>query len=140
MAEDNNEETYALGDGTTISWQELRDRVKVVEPGIVKFLEPAAGSAAALAVIGELLQLEGKKFGNYVMVGDLTEANLPSAEYREVIVEWMKAQPCVHTCYVQPAGIVPRVALRFMMGRAGVAATVHKNMDEALTKARSFVE
>ena len=130
---------YVLGDGSTITVEEVRARVSVVEPGVVKFLEPPTGSAEVLELLGHFLQQDGKKFGRYVMVGDLTEANHPSAEYRETIVKWMRRQPCVHTCYVQPAGIVPRVALRFMMGRAGVSHTVHPDMEEALEVARQHL-
>ena len=129
-----------LANGATTTREALRERVAVVEPGIVKFDEHPFGTVETLEVLGKVADELGADFDAYVLVLDLTNVRQdPSAEYRAGIVQWMRALECVHAAYVAPDSIIARVALRFMMGRSGSSVSVHKTVHEALKKARTML-
>lgn len=131
--------SFTLPDGSTVSLQQLDERVTVVEPGIVMLNELQQGTRETLHQFGEIMREKANGFERYVHLVDLSNVAIPSAEYRETIVEWMKLQPCVHTCFVQPGFIVVRVALRFMIGRAGTSMSIHASLDEAVVAARTYL-
>ncbi len=83
---------------------------------------------------------EGQAFERVVYVVDISEAEaLPTSEYRKSIIDWMKNAPYDHMCMVQSGFGVIRVAMRFVVARANASITVHKDMDEALRKARAML-
>lgn len=127
-----------FADGTITTRGALHEQVQLLEPGVVRIIEPVLGTVETLEVLGERADALGADFDTYVLVMDLTHVGKdPSADYRVGIVRWMRSLGCIHTCYVQPGNIIARVALRFMMSRARTSVSVHKTLSEALDRARS---
>lgn len=130
------DQTLICSDGSTITVGEIYDHVTSPERGIIHFREIMYGTAEALIWYGKKIDQLAADFDKCVLLVDLSDATHPSATYREAIVEWMKKQPSFHQCFVQPHGTVQRVALRFMLGRAGINVTVHKSVPAAIETAR----
>ena len=127
-------------DGSRITLQEIFERVKVIEPGIIHFHEVGHATPEALAVFGEQIHHMSSDFDRFVLIVDLTDSTYPDSDYREVLVEWMRAQRCFHQCFVPPEGTAQRVTLRFMVDRAGISMTYHSNLEEAIEHAREALK
>jgi len=120
---------------------QLRDRVEVVEPGIVLFRELPGGDADNFRAELEIVKEHGEAMGDYVVIIDLSEATRPGAGLLEVLFDAMR-NVGIHWCAIQTSkSKVMKAVVEFVLRRAsrGTATTVHDSREEAVAKARSVL-
>lgn len=126
----------------TVSVGELQARCRVVEPGVVYFLEIPNGTVEAFEVSMETLRDLAKDFERFVVLVDLTEASRPRPDLIEYIIRCIQTVG-IHWCAIKPGNRFMRSVIQFVVARmAGVRSrvTLHESMDDALAAARTALK
>lgn len=126
----------------SISVADLRSRCRVLEPGVLYFLEIPQGTVPAFDVEMATLRELGKDFESFVVVVDLTEATRPRPELIEHILQCIQTVG-IHWCVVKPGNVFMRSVIRFVVGRmASIRSrmSMHESIEEAVRQARKKLE
>ncbi|MCA9624608.1 MAG: hypothetical protein KC731_36540 [Myxococcales bacterium] len=116
---------------------QLRERVRVMEPGIVYFRELPGGDCdnfeAMLGIVREL----GEPMGTFVVIIDLGDATRPSPALLEKLLEATRTIG-IRWCAVQSTSRLMKAVVEFVLRRMlrNKPHTVHSSLEEALVEAR----
>jgi len=124
--------------GKTWTVAQLRERVSVVEPAIIRLAEIPDSNAECFTVLARIAGELGRPFDTYVVIIDLAEATArPDPAMMKAIMDSADLLGAC-TVTVKPASTVIRAILRFVTNRA-VGRGDHVGADtypEALELAR----
>jgi len=115
----------------------LRERVEILEEGILLFREVPVPSPFTIEYLISWADQLAAEWDSYTIVIDLTEASRPSAEERDSIRRVIGSLSRMNHLAIMTGGnILLNVAVRFIMsGIEGTKVTVHGTMEEALREA-----
>ena len=136
MIDDEANEIIPTARGTT-TMAEIRTRVSVIEPGILRVVEVPDGSPESIRALGVVAKEVGSKFPRYAIVLDLTGVDAPNRAFRAAIVEWLVYLEAAHVAAIQAKSALARTAARFVMKRSGRPCSVHETEADALDMARA---
>jgi hypothetical protein len=130
-----------------ITVRALRERVSVVETGIVHFLEMTAGTPETLRIMGTRIEELARPFDAYGIIIDLTQVDGgTTSEYRRFIPEHFNghaersAGRLKLVAVVFDANPVLRVAVRFLIARASkVRFSVYRTLPLACDGVREAI-
>jgi hypothetical protein len=135
---DDPNEDIAAHEGT-LRVEAIKDRCRLVEPGIVLVQHPPESNAAVFDVQMRAVLDIAEPFKRYVIVNDLAElSHRPKGEHFEAIVHAVNTMS-LHWAIVQPRSAFLRIVARFLLARvtrAGVGWSVHDSIDSAVAAAR----
>ena len=126
----------------TASVQELRDRCRLLEEGIVYFLETPHGTIDAFNVEMDRLRELAAGFDRFVVIVDLAQASRPKPELIEHIVKCIGSIG-IHWCAIRPGSrSLMRSVIQFVGARMTAIRsrlTMHESLEEAHLAAREIL-
>lgn len=120
---------------------ELRERVRVVEPGIVCIREIPDSTGEAFTVLAKIGAELGQEFDDFVTIIDLEDATArPDPAMVKAIVD-AETYLGTYTVAIRPVSKVIRAILRFVTARVNTSFrhVMVDDYDEALARARKLV-
>ncbi|MCA9619340.1 MAG: hypothetical protein KC731_09960 [Myxococcales bacterium] len=120
------------------TYAELRERVRVVEPGIVYFLELPGGRVENFQATLEIVEELAAPFDRYVVILDLAEASRPSPAVVEAVLDAGKRLG-IQWCVVQSSSRLMKAVVQFVTRRTQSPYSLHDSVEEAVSAARAVL-
>jgi hypothetical protein len=132
------EQTVTGGDGTRYTVAELRERVRMVEPGIIVLCQIPVGAREPLVVMTGRVRELAPTAAPWALIIDLVESKgaLPGP-YRRFVTQHLPTLGAAYMGMALYSNPVVRGVSRFVARRIGLNVTVHRDIESAVTAMRA---